>query len=416
MNDNLVSMKKLQYDIQSMKLLSFFLSPEKRRELKDLEKQLLHISEQFGLFIKHFSNNGWCIYDSMNLSLIESANDAFQSEGIETAEKILLNYYKNDIQDIFHKLKDKSNEFMLRYELINNAFNDHIEGRYYASIPLFLILMDGAVNDFTKSKGFFVEGTDVSAWDCFVGCDNSLAEIKKLFSKGRNKTNTEEIFLPYRNGILHGRDLNYANEYVSCKCVAMLFAIADWMSLKNSEEARKEKLRKEMNPPSISESIQKHKQNQIDKKEICSWKARKIIVGKTIKSSGNPEDYVDYPYIQPLFDIFDAWDKNNYGKLSILLKRLFIYEPSETKRAGECRNLFKNKKFLSFELKEVEERGCSMSRILVQANWTIGEKHFLEPLEFGCVYQNKTGKVAFPWRNDGEWIVIPWNTTSLYKS
>lgn len=45
--------------------------------------------------------------------------------------------------------------------------------------------------------------------------------------------------MPYRNGILHGRDLNYANEYVSCKLLALMFAVADWMKMKNSEEQRK---------------------------------------------------------------------------------------------------------------------------------------------------------------------------------
>lgn len=42
--------------------------------------------------------------------------------------------------------------------------------------------------------------------------------------------------MPYRNAILHGRDLNYANEYVSCKLLALMFAVADWMKMKNSEE------------------------------------------------------------------------------------------------------------------------------------------------------------------------------------
>ena len=104
------------------------------------------------------------------------------------------------------------------------------------------------MNDYTKSKGFFAEGTDVTAWDCLVGCSDGLTKMKGIFNKGRNKTNHEEIRVPYRNGILHGRDLNYGNEYVSCKCVALMFALADWMSMKDSEERRKAKFEKENNP------------------------------------------------------------------------------------------------------------------------------------------------------------------------
>lgn len=54
---------------------------------------------------------------------------------------------------------------MERYELINKALDGYFAGRYYASIPLFLIIIDGSVNDYTKSKGFFAEGTGVTAWD-----------------------------------------------------------------------------------------------------------------------------------------------------------------------------------------------------------------------------------------------------------
>lgn len=334
---------------------------------------------------------------------------------MEAAESVLLNYYVNGIKGSERRLKNKTSEFIKRYDLLELAFDDHFGGRYHSSIPLFLIQMDGAVNDFTKSKGFFAEGTDVSAWDCLVGCNDSLTKMKRILSKGRNKTNTEEIRMPYRNGILHGRDLNFANNYVSCKCVAMLFAIADWMSFKNSEDERKEKLNKEINPPSIAKSLQKHRQNQIDKEEIKNWKPHKVIVGKTINAKGIPEDYLDYPYIQSIFDLFEAWENSNYGKLSIMLRTIFSYEPSESKRAGECRKLFKSKKFLSFEFKEVEERSCSLCRILVQVNWSVGRKHFSEPMEFGCNYQNKEGRSAFPWRGDGQWTIIPWNITGLYK-
>jgi len=415
MNDNLVSMKKLKEDIRSMKLFSLFLKPEDRKKLKEVKQQMHNMTKQFDIFVRNFSDNGWCLYDSISSTIMETANKTFESEGMEAAENILLNYYMNDIKSNIPRLKSISSEFMQRYDLINHAFNDHFERRFYSSIPLLLIIMDGAVNDFTKSKGFFAKGTDVSAWDCLVGCDDSLAKMKSIFNKGRNKTNKEKIFVPYRNGILHGRDLNYANKYVSCKCVAMLFAIADWMSYKNSEEDRKKKYIKEMNPPTIAESLEKYKQIQIDKEEISKWKARKIVVGETVKSNGNPEEYLDYPYIQEIFDLFGAWDKSNYGKLSVFLKLHFSYEPSEAKRAGECRKLFLNKKYISFEFREIEERGCSLSRVLVQANWSVGEKFFSEPLEFGCAYQDSNNETAYPWRDNGEWTIIPWNITALHK-
>jgi hypothetical protein len=34
--------------------------------------------------------------------------------------------------------------------------------------------------------------------------------------------------MSYRHGILHGRDINYANKTVAAKCWAALFALNDW--------------------------------------------------------------------------------------------------------------------------------------------------------------------------------------------
>lgn len=95
-----------------------------------------------------------------------------------------------------HWLKNKAKPFRERYKLIKYAFDDHFAERYHASIPLFLIIIDGAVNDYTKSKGFFAEGTDVSAWDCLVGCSDGLTKLKDIFNKGRTKPITTKFDCP----------------------------------------------------------------------------------------------------------------------------------------------------------------------------------------------------------------------------
>ena len=415
MDSNLFSLKKFENDVESMKLLSFLLKPDQKEQLKHLEQQLHNMTMQIDLFNKNFSDHGWCAYDSMNFILIETANNAFETGGLGAGEDVLLEYYTKQASNDIRWLKVKSQTFVSRYDLIQKAFEDHVAARYYASIPLFLLIIDGSINDYTQSKGFFAEGTDLTAWDCLVGCSNGLIKLKDIFNKGRNKTNNDEIRLPYRNGILHGRDLNYGNKYVSCKCVALMFALADWMQMKDSETRRKEKYDIEMNPPPILQSIQKLKKIQNVQHEISKWNARTVIVGETISASGNIDDYVDFPYILPLIKAFLAWERKNYGELSILLKNLFTHEKSAKKRAGECRSLFQSKDFISFKLKEIEERACSLSRVLVQVDWNFGDKRMSKTLEFGCVYQSENGEVALPWRDNGMWIIMPWNVRGLYK-
>ena len=366
-------------------------------------------------FNKYFSDAGWCAYDSMSMSLMESAVKAYEEDGLDAGEQVLINYYQTDVKDIMHWLKNKAKPFRERYELVKCAFDDHFAERYHASIPLFLIIIDGAVNDYTKSKGFFAEGTDVSAWDCLVGCSDGLTKLKDIFNKGRNKTNHDEIRLPYRNGILHGRDLNYANKYVSCKCISLMFALADWINMKDSEDARKRKFEKESTPPPISESLKKMKQNAIDKQEIQKWVKRDIKIGETISATPTIEECKDFPYLLPLINAFDAWSATNYGALSVWFKNIFSHEQSDKKRAGECRKLFEHKKLISYELEEIEERALALTKIVVLVRWESNNIVHNEHFEFGCSYQQEDGNLGYPWKNNGSWILIPWKIQGLYR-
>lgn len=415
MDNNLVSLNKLQDDLKAMKLISLFLKPEQRKQMKDMEKQLNNLIAQTTLFNDRFSSHGWCAYDSMNLHLIESANAAFEEGGLDVAEQVLINYYKTDVSKIAHWIKNSSDAFAVRYNLIQNFFEDHFAGRYHASVLLGLIIVDGAVNDFTKSKGFFAEGTSVDAWDCLVGCSDGLTKLKSIFNQNRTKTNTDPITLPYRNGILHGRDLNYANEYVSCKCVSLMFAVADWMKMKDSEEKRKAEHEKSINPPPIKESLAQIKENKQIREEILKWKPQTVIVGKDIPANGTSEDYIGYPYLVVVVEMLLAWKKRNYGKLSFYLQKIFSKNLSAGKLAGECRKLFENKILDTFEITEVEERACALSKVVVKVWWTSGESNKEALLTFGCAYESNTKCVGVPWRNNGKWVLIPWDIRGLYQ-
>lgn len=415
MDDKLVSLSKIQDDIKAMKLVAVLLKPGQRKQIKKMEKQVDNMIAQTTAFNDRFSSHGWCAYDSMSFSLMERANATFEEKGLEVAEKVLIDYYKSDVSNITHWIKNSAEAFAIRYNLIQQFFEDHFAERYYASVPLGLIIIDGAVNDFTKSKGFFAEGTTVDAWDCLVGCSDGLAKLKSIFNQNRTKTNTEVITLPYRNGILHGRDLNYANEYVSCKCVSLMFAVADWMKMKSSEEVRKAKYEKMINPPPIKESLARLEETKKIREEIATWKQREIVVGKDIPVSGMPEDYIDYSYISVVVQMLLSWKNQNYGDLSNYLQRLFSGDLSAGKRAGECRKMFEHKILERFEIMEIEERACALSKVVVKVFWANGKQRKEAILTFGCVYESDNNSVGVPWRNNGKWVIIPWDVRGLYQ-
>ncbi len=77
--------------------------------------------------------------------------------------------------------------------------------------------------------------------------------------------------------------------------------------------------------------------------------------------------------------------------------------------------LFSSKELISYELKKIEERACALTRILVEVKWESHGNNYDELLEFGIVYQNESKEVALPWKNNGAWIIMPWNVQGLYK-
>ena len=150
----------------------------------------------------------------------------------------MLDHYGPDqvAQRIF--FLDHVEQLHVRRKLIDYALEDDRAGRYYSAVPLLLMVIDGAMNDAT-GKGFHASDITLDVWDSLMVADGAIYKIKEIFQKGRKKTRTERIDVPYRNGILHGMDLGYDNSTVTAKCWCFLFIVRDWLVSKKSEAERK---------------------------------------------------------------------------------------------------------------------------------------------------------------------------------
>ena len=73
-----------------------------------------------------------------------------------------------------------------------------------------------------------------------VGDPSGLASLAELLSKNRPKTVESPIDIPYRHGILHGRDLGYANRRASTKAFATLLNLQPWAAKVQRGEQFKE--------------------------------------------------------------------------------------------------------------------------------------------------------------------------------
>ena len=168
-----------------IKIFTFF--GPKNSELKDalsklpeLKKQTEHFLQLPDKFNNYFSQSGWIAHESMNTPVMEKAIDLAHENNFEQAENELAFYFTSPQIDWFLNRFRTSPELSLRYNLIKNAYQDTLEKRYYSAVPLLLIIIDGIVNDISKSKGFFSDSTDLTAWDSIAAHSSGLSSIRDI--------------------------------------------------------------------------------------------------------------------------------------------------------------------------------------------------------------------------------------------
>lgn len=204
---------------------------ELKKKLSTIEGQIYAIRFEPDRFNQHYSELGWIAYESMNSDLMKDAVRLAENNKLNEGEQLLIEYYSKDdnTKYLFLRLRNRSG-FKKRYELLKKAYEDFMCKRYHSCIPIFLMIIDGVIDEVTKSnKGFFAADFNPNLWNSIVGHESGLAKIAKIYAKTRKKVNTEPITLPYRNGILHGKDINYDNISVATKCLATIFAVGDWV-------------------------------------------------------------------------------------------------------------------------------------------------------------------------------------------
>lgn len=406
---------KLQYEqVNNMLFLKLLMPKEQRKELDRIKKNMSDLIMTTEEYNNNFSDYGWIAYSLINVEFMKKANKLFKDNGIEKAEEFIADYYIENSKNAKRFIQYSSNEFRKRANIINEAFEAYENERYCSAVTLFLTIADGVINDFTKNKGFFTEGVDLDCWDCLVECDKGLKKIKDIYNLPRKKTNEKIIKMPYRNGILHGRDLNYGNKFVSGKCIVMLLAISEWIKNKNTEDKRKEQYIKEANPPALGESLKKLQETEETRKIINNWESREIVVGKDIPITGKKEDYTQYDFIYKFVETLEIWKSKNYGELAKRFEIIFNYEDRAGYKPKRCRELFEKNILLEFKLTNITDQSICMKVIELEVKLQKEDKIVKDIMKIGMVYEGEKDIVAIPNKNNGEWKIYPRDIKILY--
>lgn len=311
-------------------------------------------------FNDHFVKLGWIAYESLDYEIIKKAVVLADEGNIPEAEYELMKFYTDDkISFIKNRLRSLP-VFRMRIGLIEKAVSDYLEGRYYATVLVILSLVDGIVSDLSNS-GLYTESSDVTAWDSIAGHVKGLEQLKKILTKKRNKTNDDTLELPYRNGILHGRDLGYDNELLAAKCLHLLFSVGDWARSLKNEPKEKIKL-------SMGERSNQIDRNERAKKAISSWKPRTNIETSEENIIENTPEHVCIKY-------FDFLRSGNFGSAAQIRGTMCGEESiNVNKEAGKLRKVFSDKEIEKFKILEVDDQGPGKAFVKVEVWYKYNEE------------------------------------------
>lgn len=401
--------KELANQMQGIGCLStclpFLFTKEQRTKIKQMRTELEEMRRLPDQFNTLFLERGWVCYDSMNAELLKRCVALGLNGDIEKAEQELISYYQGDIRYLVSPLRNVLG-FKERYELLNKALVDYREGRFHACVPIFLMIIDGAVNQvLKKNQGLFAEGVDLVLYNSMVGHESGLTSLIKIMSATRKKTNVEGITIPYRNGILHGMDISYDNVYVATKALAVLFAVAEWIRHYNDESHRKPIVEDNLSLTevfqSIVESSNKMKKIEEEKKLLEEWHPRdftNVDFASYIPEQGSPE--------YTLCKFLDLYSKSNYGKMASMLTGL--KQVSVGKMAGTIRSWLKDIKCNRFKIISIGDKAAAVSEICVAIFVQVNGTDKQISINARLLYQvdNVSCKPLVRGELGGEWFIL----------
>lgn len=404
--DELPSFKDLTQNIKGLKLFLriykfirlFGFKNKKLDEMKDkldeISHQIKEHKEYSSKFNKYFSDKGWIVHDSSNFEVVKKAVDTFEVKGKEKAQIVLLDYFSpQNIEHNIFRLKF-CNEFKDRFRFIEFALEDYKKGRFYSTIPLLIMVIDGAVQD-AISKGFHAKNIDLSSWDSITSVEDGISKIKNIFQKSRMKTTTKRISCPYRHGIMHGRDLAYDNNEVAAKCWCFLFVVHDWIQSKSTEEKRRAKFIKDTTPPSLKELAKQMKKTQAIKDDIKVWRPRKIS-NQHIQNINEGKIHDDCLPEIIAYNYLKLWIRKNYGYMSKL------YSIRWKKTAKEIRELYDVWNVEDFEITSIKDETPAITEVWIIANC---KDNTSIKCKFRLIYETEKGEPLPRNMEKGTWKI-----------
>lgn len=374
----------------------------KREAFQSFKAKVDEISKQAEIidlpdrFNQAFGKNGWiAVGSALSVDVIKSALELHDAGEFAKAENTIVDWFTKENIELFAILRARRfHDAKLRDDQLKEALNLFLEERYMAAVPLILIACDGFASDVSATSPF-EKDADLSCFDSITGHHTSLPALMKLVTKGVYKSRDDEIDIPLRHGILHGRSLGYANKVVCAKAWLLMMALVDWAIDMSSENERREEFDRNNNT-TWSDVLEQSRKTQANKHEIEAF--------EPYEKSGPFNELIDVGRPEGVVWAFMAgWKSKNYGKMA--QNAVNLTGKSVKKMAGEMRNMAEFVELEDFEIKTIRFSTVARCDVRVWAKAKTLRKEVEGEFDLFMIRYTAKGDVAMPHDEDCIWAV-----------
>lgn len=292
--------------------------------------------------------------------------------------------------------------FDLRIPLLQLLKIDYLEERYHACIPLLLALIDGLANDISAHIGFFAEKSDLELFDSIASHENGLPFLKKMMNSSRTTTVNDKITIPYRNGILHGRDLNFNNKEVASKCWWALACLLEWADEKKLNKQPKEQV-------SFFDTLKTSNEIHEYSKRIDKWEKRPIKT-KDYWKIQTLETLDENSPEHRLLTFLENWKNKRWGLMNNMLVHTINNESATVKRLKED---YLPIQIHNFSIINSEDQTPAISNITIELSYTKNLDNFKQIFLIQMNSLDSEGNLYLRNEKDSKWYIVQASFISL---
>jgi len=184
---------------------------------------------------QELARRGWFIAGSLGTHQYQPLAKALKEGAENQVEEFLKRHVRGLISDI---RKSAVKRWRERAEILADAFDAHIAGKYSLSVPVFLAQADGISADllgawlFTKQKGSIEQAASKVIERHFQErplAKSFLGLLLEVSGLGLDTRKRDELSPLNRHGVLHGLDCDYATEANSLRGIALI-SFLEWVA------------------------------------------------------------------------------------------------------------------------------------------------------------------------------------------